>query len=500
MGSTFSTYNIAYSGMYTSQASLLTTSTNLANVNTTGASKVQVSNEETNNTYSDGTTRGTGVNVQSITRSRDIYLDSNYRKQNAQSVYYSVKSGNLEYMDKLLSEYETSSSDASDSSSSTDTDTGLEQEIQDFFSAWETVSTDSTTESSREAVISAGADLINMLSNIDTQLQQLQEDAVTGVQDGIDNLNEYAAQVAELNQLINRAETNGSEASYLRDQRDAILDEISSLANITVSEKDGILKVSIGGIPLVNGDTVHKLQVSGTGEASDPIKVTWEDFDCDADITSGSIAAYMEDADQTGYADITGTLPYSYTTTGNSSSISTMRQGLNDLITTLASKINELCTSGYDLDGNTGVAFFTTVDSSLPLSISNIQVNPLLTADSDKLVTSSTTDSGNNTIAQAICSLADDTTCYSSDGISLNITDFYKSIVSWLGTTGETTSTNYTTQASLATQLNTQRQAVYSISIDEELSNLIKYQNAYSASARVMTTIDNLLGDLISAV
>lgn len=501
MGSTFGTYNIAYTGMYVSQASMTATSTNLANINTTGASKVQVSNEETNSVSSDGTVRGTGVNVQSILRSRDIYLDSNYRTQNVQAVYYSVKSGNLEYLDKLLSEYEVSSTDSSDSSSSSDDDTGLEQAIQNFFGAWETLSTDVTTESSREAVISAATDFISMLSEIDSQLQQLQADAVTGVKDGVDSLNDYASQVAQLNLKISQAEANGGEASYLRDQRDALLDQMSSLADITVTETNGVLKVSIGGVPLVKGGETHALVVEGTGTTDDPLTVKWADFDSTTKIKSGSIAAYLEDADQTAYTSISASeLPYNFTTSSGSSSISTLRQGLNNLITTLANQVNALCTSGYDLNGNAGVAFFTVLDANQPLSISNIQVNPELVADSDKLAASSSQETGDNTLALAVCKLASDATCYKSGGLSLNITDYYKSIISWLGTAGETASANYTTQAALATQLDTQRQSVYSISIDEEVSNLIQFQNAYAASARVMSTIDNLLGDLIDAV
>lgn len=492
MGSTFGTYSVAYSGMYVNQAALATTSTNLANVDTTGASKVQVASAERNTVQPNGTSTGSGVSVQAITRSRDIYLDSTYRTQNAQSTYLSVKSGNLEYIDEILNEYEASS--ATDSTSTN----GVQAAINDFFSTWETVSTDSSTESIRETVISAAVDLVEMLSDIDEQLQQLQADAVTAVQDGVDSLNDYASQVAQLNQKITEAEAGGGEASYLRDQRDALLDEMSALADISVAEANGTLKVTIGGIALVNGNEIHTLAVEGSGTTDDPLTVKWADLDSKAKITSGSIAAYLEDSDQTGYSAITASeIPYDFTTDATSS-ISTLRQALNDLITTLAVKVNSLSTSGYDLDGNVGLAFFTTIDSGQPLSITNLQVNPELIADSDKLVASASGQDGDNTIATQICALAEDTTCYESDGLALNITDFYKAVTSWLGTAGDTAATNYTTQAALVEQIDTQRQSVSSISIDEEMSNLIKFQNAYAASARVLSTIDSLLGDLIA--
>lgn len=496
--STFGTYSIAYSGMYTNQAALTTTSTNLANVDTTGASKVQLTSADASTTRSDGTVAVSGVTVASITRSRDIYLDSTYRTESADSAYLAVKSGNLEYMDTILSEYDTVTTDDDGNTTTTD---GLQDSISDFFSAWNTLctSTTSSSETDRVAVVTAGVDLLTKLVAIDEDLQQLQEDAVNAVQDGVDSLNDYAEQVAELNAQITLAEAGGGEASYLRDQRDALLDEMSALANISVSEQsDGSVTVTLDGKTLVKGDKSKTLVVEGDGSTDDPLKVTWADSGDEVDITSGSIGAYLEDADQTGYETIdTSNLPYSFTT-GATSSISTMRQALNDLITTLATKVNALTTSGVDLNGDTGLAFFTAIDSSKPLSITNIQVNPELVSDPDKVVTSSNGETGDYSIANAIYDLESDTSCYQSDGSSLNIINFYTALTTWLGTEGDTASSNYETQAALVSQLDYQRQAVSAISIDEEMSNMIKFQTAYAASARVMSTVDSMIESLLA--
>lgn len=519
MGSTFSTYGVAYSGMYVNQSALTATSNNIANLNTTGASKVKVDSAEQDVVNSDGTSTGVGVSITSINRCRDIYLDGTYRTQNSKSIYWSVKSGNLEYLDKILEEYET---DSSTSASDTTTTTyGVEAEIDDFFSAWQTLSTDGDSESTRETAVSAGTDLISVLTGIDKQLQQLQADAVTGVKDGVDSLNDLSSQVAELNKQITQAEAGGGEASYLRDQRDSLLDQMSSLADIQVAESNGTQKVTLGGTTLVDGGKSHKLIVEGSGESNDPLIVKWEDSNTEAAIKSGSIKAYLEDADQRGYEIIdSDNIPYDFNSNATTSSISTMRQALNDLVTTIATKINSLSTSGVDLDGNPGLAFFTVIDDDKPLSITNIQVNlktekgcslsdislsitniqvnPELVRDPDKVVTSSSGEAGDNTIANEICNLASDTSCYKSDGLSLDITDFYKSVISWIGTAGETSSNNYEKQEALVTTIDNQRKSVSSISIDEEMSNMIKFQTAYAASARVMSTIDNLIGDLIN--
>ncbi len=495
MSSTFSSYKIAYSGMYASQAGLGTTSNNLANVNTTGSSRTRVSATDKVTVQSSSST-GTGADVGSIARVRDQLLDQTYRTQNTQASYWSVKNGDLEYMQELMSEF--GSTDASSESSST----GLQQTIQDFFNDWSELSKDPTSQSNREALIEAANSLVSNFTELDQQLQQLQQDACNSVKDGVDSLNDLASQVAALNDQISQAEAGSNgEATYLQDQRDALLDQMSSLANISVTTRaDGTVQVNIGGTALVDGGKTRTLTVTGDGSVDSPLKVQWADTGDAAEISGGSIKAYLEDADQTGYGDIdTSTLPYSYST-DSTSSITTLRQGLNNLLTTIATKVNSLLSSGTDLDGNSGSSiggFFTTVDSSKALSITNIQVNPAIVSDADKIAISATGEEGDGTIATAISKLTSGD-YFSCDGLAMNSTEFYAALTSWIGTAGSNASSNYNTQSALVTQIDTQRQTVSGISLDDEMSNMIIYQNAYNASAKVLSTIDELVAGLIS--
>ncbi|MDF2874091.1 MAG: flagellar hook-associated protein FlgK, partial [Sporomusa sp.] len=173
-----------------------------------------------------------------------------------------------------------------------------------------------------------------------------------------------------------------------------------------------------------------------------------------------------------------------------------LRQGLNDLITTIASKINSLHSAGTDLDGNSGLDFFVVVDDSQPLSISNIQVNPEITADANKLVAGSTGDAGDNTVANAISSLLDED-LFQYNGLAQDLTGFYQSVIAWVATAGSNAESAYDVYSTLATQADNQRLSISSASLDEEMSNMIKYQTAYSAASRVLSTIDNLVGDMI---
>ena len=482
--STFGTYNIAYSGLYVSQAKLATVTTNLANVNTEGASRVRAASADAVSVNSDGSTTSSGVSVASITRARNTLLDSSYRSENSNTTYYSIKSGNLTYMDEILNEF-----------GSTEDDEGLQGLVSDFFDSWEELSSDPGSSECRDSAVESASSLLSALQELDSKLQGLQSDAYSGVVDGIDALNNYAAQVADLNGAITQAEAGGVEASYLRDQRDQLLDEMSSLTNITVTETDAGFQVYVGGVAIVNGDKSYDLTVDGSGTEDDPIKITSENFNCTVNISSGSIAAYLEDADQSGYSDTEAS--YSADAT---SSITNMRQALNDLVTTLAGKINSLLTSGYDLNGDAGVALFTAIDSSQPLSITNMQINPEILSDSNKLAASDTAgEDGNNVVAKSIASLAS-SDIYTFDGSSMDIYDFYAAVVSWLGTEGDKASSSYDTHTTLLESIDSERKSVSSISMDEEMSKMVIYQEAYNASAQVLSTIDSLLGDLMDAV
>ncbi|MPN62415.1 hypothetical protein SDC9_210163 [bioreactor metagenome] len=123
-------------------------------------------------------------------------------------------------------------------------------------------------------------------------------------------------------------------------------------------------------------------------------------------------------------------------------------------------------------------------------------MNPELVADRNKIAASASGDAGDNTIAAQIAAVASGN-LFQYDGLSMDSGDFYQSIIAWLGSAGDTANSYYTNQSALVAQIDNQRQAVLSVSLDEEMSNMIMFQNAYSASARVLSTIDGLVGDMI---
>ena len=494
MASTFGGYSIANTGLSVNQTVLATISHNLANISTTGYSRQQVGTAEMVVKQSGGTISGSGTSVETVVRARDTLLDQTYRTENADLNYSETKSANITAAENLLSDFATVTSDST-------TETGIQSTLQSFFDSWDELAKDPSSTTAREAVLESANTLVDTFSQTDKQLEQLQKDCVTSVSDGVDNLNDLASQVADFNVQISKAEAGGAEANDLRDQRDELVDKMSALADVTTNEQtNGTYEVSIGGIALVQGSQVHKLAVSGDGTAQKPLEVTWQGLDQAVKISSGSLLAQMQDADQSIVTTLT-TSTSNNLTLDSDSTIGEMRQGLNNLVSTIANEVNSVHEAAYDLNGDTGTPFFTNsaTNDDTGLSISNIQVNPKLDDSSLVAVASTQNETGDGTAATKISALQSSASL-SFDGLSKTPNDFYSSLVSWLGTEGTTADSQVTTQDSLVTQVDTQRQSISSVSLDEELTKMISYQSAYAASAKYLSTIDSLLAGLIQQI
>lgn len=485
MRPTFNLYNIASTGMYVNQAGLSVVSNNLSNVMTPGYSRQKLASAERVAGRTDGRIPyGCGTSVTKIGRSRDSFLDQTYRQLNGRTVYYNTKYALLEDGQKLLNEYGVK--DKADEASK-----GLQQTIKNFFNSWDQLS--KGTEGARSTIVGNATALVNAFNQINTQLLEMQQDAGNRVKDSVDTLNSCAQELVALNREIAKAEVGGEENSNLRDQRDALLDMMSSLANISVSEQpNGTVNVCIGGVALVQGDITHTLAVVETGTS---LEVKWAGLDIDAGIVSGSIKANLEEADRSAVKAITDA-GYNFVPQ-SSSALTDLRQGLNDLLTTIVSKVNSLLQSGKDLYGNAGEALFVKINDDGPLGLGNIKVNPAIVNNVNKIAAGTSGAQSDYTVAAKINGLQNEK-IFSYEGLTMTGTDFYQALLSWLGTLGDTAGSKYDTQATLLMQVGNQRDAISSVSQDEEMSKMIVYQNAYNASARVLSTIDSLVSDMIN--
>ena len=246
----------ALSGLIAEQTALDTAGNNIANANTEGYSRetalLEPDSPLTIPALSShtglGAQLGTGVSVTTITRVRNEYLDAQYRSQNSS---LSSATANAEVLEQAQSAFNEPSS------------ASIAAQLSNFWSAWNSLATSPTEEAAKQAVVAAGQQLATTVKQLGSQLSAIsgevteQYEALTGPSGEVASI---AEQVAQLNGQIKLSEEGGIPPNEMLDRRDALLDKLSSLANITVTEApDHMDTVTFGeaGKPLVEGTKVN---------------------------------------------------------------------------------------------------------------------------------------------------------------------------------------------------------------------------------------------------
>ena len=246
----------ALSGLIAEQTALDTTGNNIDNANTEGYSRETAILEPNpplvipaiSARTGEGAQLGTGVSVATITRIRNDYLDAQYRTQNSALSGATTQSEVLEQAQSAFNEPSSA---------------GIASQLSAFWTAWNDLADSPTSEAAKEAVVAAGKQLATTFNELSAQLSTIskqtteQYEALTAPSGEVAN---YANQIAQLNGQIKLAEEAHQQPNDMLDRRDLLLDKLSALANITVTEQpDHTDTVSFGEAakPLVEGTTVN---------------------------------------------------------------------------------------------------------------------------------------------------------------------------------------------------------------------------------------------------
>jgi flagellar hook-associated protein 1 len=246
----------ALSGLLAEQQALDVAGHNIANANTEGYSRQRVV-METNQAIpipslsavtGQGAQLGTGVTVETYVRIRNAYLDAQYRTQNSALSGAATQAEELEQAQSAFNEPSSS---------------GIASQLSNFWSSWNSLAAAPTSEAAKAGVVAAGQRLASAFNQLNTQLQTIsaqaaqQYEARTGPNGEVAD---FARQIAQLNEQIKQAEQAGQPPNDMLDRRDLLIDKLSSLANVTVTQHpDGTDTVTLGDAakPLVEGTTVN---------------------------------------------------------------------------------------------------------------------------------------------------------------------------------------------------------------------------------------------------
>lgn len=490
MRSTFMGLETARRGMVAQQTALYVTGNNIANANTLGYSRQRVNMTQTETYPGIGLNRpqipgqlGTGVAADSIQRIRDEFVDSRYRGENNKLGYFSTKADTLSRMEEILNE---------------PTEEGLAASLSEFWNSLQILGSSPNESGARESVIAQGNALADTFNYMSTSLETIMEDLKLSANTNADTINSIANQINEINRQISQVEPHGDLPNQLYDERDKLVDELSSLVNIKVTKEksgglasplsEGVYKIEILG---ASGNSLGVLVDKGTlstgpnkltiSEDNQSVTIGTQEPIALSDLSTGELKANLEA--------LTNSYP-------------SMLEKLDKIAYALVTEFNSVHKSGSDLNGETGGAFFTELTqyqgAAKAMSMS-------LTDPAKVAAAMAGTFEGNGDNAFSLANImttnfSDFNTDTSFIGSTGNIQSFYAGVIASLGV--ETKESNVLTNNTLALldSVDSQRQSVSSVSLDEEMTDMIKFQHAYNASARNITMIDEMLDKIINGL
>lgn len=443
--------NSALSALNTYTVAISVTNTNISNAETKGYTRRQTVFEST----------GNGVDVSSIKRVYDAYLTNRLRTETTELGFYEAQQELLTSVEAVFNE-----SGAS----------GLNSFLSDFWNSWLNVVNDPSDSTARSALATAADTLADTLNAMSSDLSDIQDSINSAIENATGAINDLLQQIATLNQNIKEASAAGQDCNTDKDTLDSLVTELSSYIGINYHTDDmGQMNISLeNGKPLVQGATAWRLS-NQTNASTGLSDITWVSLGgtqtvITDKITSGQLGGYLEVRDD---------LIPSYQTS------------LDELAVTLISQVNALHETGYDLDGDTGVSFFTGT------SASDIAVKSDILDDSDNIAASETAGGipDDGSIASAIAELQD-SLLFNSATSTAN--DFYAALVAEIGAKVSSVELKYEVRESLVNTCQSQRDSVSAVSTDEEMVNLTLYQYAYEAAAKVTSVIDEMMETIIN--
>ena len=458
MPGTFFGISIGQSGLAAAQIGEDVTGQNIANAGTAGYS-VQSLDQVANDPYTpaDHNTLlipgliGSGVAVRSIQRASDQFLDTQVRDANSNLSGQTAQSNALKQVDDVFGE---------------PSSTGLNAALTSFFSAFQDVANSPENAGVRAAAVQQGVALSRTFSTVSSGLASVASSLLGQTAAAVQSINTDSAGIAALNLSIKAGTRSGQSPNDLLDQRGVLLDKLSGLANITVqNNSDGTVNVAVGSTALVLGPDSFTASLPG--------------------LTAGGLSGGTLGGLQAASIKVAG-----------------FQSRLSATAASVVSQVNAAQANGLDLNGNAGTPFFTATAGSEAGTLSvtaDLQANPSHLAAASVPTPPATFGAGDGSNAQVIAGLLTKTVTSATDPLAgQSLQSYYQGTVSTAGGEAAAALAGQRTAQAVYTQGSNSRASETGVSTDTELANMMKYQRAYQASARVITTADDMIGTLIN--
>lgn len=472
MSSTFLALQIGTSGLQASMMGVDTAGHNVANAATPGYSRevVDLSTDPSLQIFTDHVTYlGQGVSPGGQNRINDKFLDAQYHANNAQQSYWQTQSTEINNVAAIFNE---------------PTGTTLRQNIDGFYNAWNQLAQTPADTGARAAVYQAGQSLADAFHTTNSSLAQNITRYGTNLTASVTDANSIVTSIAALNTQIEKAQAEGTAPNDLLDQRDALLNKLSGYAAFNViytpdATNPSVTHVAVSlnlnststfgsAVPLVTDGTVNSVFSTGASAAGAPNSVSVADLQT----KNGSLSSLND------------MITYTNNVVGQ----------VNQLALNLSQAVDTAHTGGYGLNGQTGNALFNSASLTAANAAANIAVNAAITPSSLNLLaaaTQNTTGNVNQTDGSQAQAISSQLPTYDAQ---------YSGIVDQLGTSGQVANQQNQTFTALTTQATQARDALSGVNINDEMSNMVQYQQSYGAASKFISVFNDMLNTLMQSV
>ncbi|MBS4200397.1 flagellar hook-associated protein FlgK [Bacillus sp. FJAT-49732] len=486
MRSTFMGLETSKRGMYTQQSAIYVTGHNIANANTPGYTRQRVNFEQTTPYPAASLNRpqipgqlGTGVKDGTIERIRDRFVDEQFRSENNKFGYYEALAKSISQIEDVMNE---------------PSDNGLSKAMAQFWQSLQDLSTNPENEGARRVVIQRGTAVVETFQYLSRSLTTLRNDTKKELDATVREINNLATQIASINKQISEVEPHGYLPNDLYDERDRLIDQLSKLVPIETTDihyGGNSLAIADGGrnVFIVDGkgNRINLVQGNGTTELKDIENLSLSEG-------KGKLAALM----------------YAYGNEDDGTGLYTeILDQLDKYAYSFAKVFNAVHKEGFDLNGDEGVDFFSFTDpNSYKGAAGSIKV--AITLPSQVAASSVANEKGNGQNALDLGKVKDLVISNSKVTIGHTTLDleiesgtlqsFYEGLIGVIAVKGQQANRLYYNTGVLLNSVENNRKSISEVSLDEEFSNLIQFQHAYAASARMISVVDEMLEKIINGM
>lgn len=456
MADLFSSLNSAARALEAQQTGLDVTGQNIANVNSPGYTRrtLLLTPVQPYEKFS----AGGGVTVTDIHSQRDLLIERRLRTETSLEQKQAAIADALGVVELALG----------------DSGESLDADLSAFFDAFATLAEDPSSAVARNEVQDRAEGLATSFNTLSSNLDTARQDADERIGSIVEEINSLVERISALNVTIGGSMAEAKLAP--QDTQAQLVQELSQLADVNVLQReDGGVDISIGnGRPLVVGGSGYAITTSPGTDGY--LQLSSGGFTLTDEIAGGQLGGLLEVRDATipGY----------------------MTQ-LDELAYEVAQQVNALHATGYDQAGNAGGTFFSFSPSltSAAGAAAAIQLDSAIAADGSLIAASGTTEAGGNTVASAIAQLRDEKVLA---GGTATFNDTWGLLVYRVGRDVSNAEAEQANRSEIVNQVETLRDQVSGISLDEEAAEMLRFQRAYEANARFFQTINETLDVLMS--